>query len=115
MPYQEPVFLGIRPRINEDDPDVVGIAYLLTRDEYERLLLSEGDGKHGEYMEIVVFLTPLADPPTEESIIECKLLDTRKPKENPHPKSISSDNYQLANLRKKYSNIQPNSGLFPTH
>jgi len=84
IPYQEPSFSSIRPRHNEKDPDVIGIAYLLTRDEYERLLLSEG-GRDGGYMEIDVSVAPIADLTNEKKRINCKSLSTRVPRENPHP------------------------------
>ena len=84
IPYQEPSFSSIRPRVNESDPDVIGIAYLLTREEYERLLLSEG-GRDGGYMEIDVPVKPLLDLTSEKSTIMCKSLGTRVPRENPHP------------------------------
>ena len=84
IPYQEPAFSSIRRRIHEEDPDVIGIAYLLTRDEYERLLLSEG-GREGSYMEIDVSVKSLLDLTNEKSSIMCKSLGTRVPRENPHP------------------------------
>ena len=84
IPYQEPAFSSIRRRIHEEDPDVIGIAYLLTRDEYERLLSSEG-GRDGGYMEIDVSVKPLLDLTDEKSSFVCKSLGTREPRENPHP------------------------------
>jgi gliotoxin/aspirochlorine biosynthesis gamma-glutamylcyclotransferase len=84
IPYQEPAFSSIRRRIREEDPDVIGIAYLLTRDEYERLLLSEG-GRDGGYTEIDVSVKPLLDLTDEKSSIMCKSLGTREPRENPYP------------------------------
>jgi hypothetical protein len=84
LPYQEPSFSSIRPRLDEKDPDVIGIAYLLTREEYERLLLSEG-GRDGGYMEIDVSVSPLTDLTNEKKRIMCKSLSTRVPRENPHP------------------------------
>lgn len=85
IPYQEPAFSGIRPRTHENDPDVIGIAYLLTRDEYERLLLSEG-GRGGGYMEIDVPVKSLEDLTNiNNSMIMCKSLQTREPRENPCP------------------------------
>jgi gliotoxin/aspirochlorine biosynthesis gamma-glutamylcyclotransferase len=84
LPYQEPSFSSIRPRVKESDPDVIGIAYLLTREEYERLLLSEG-GRDGGYLEIDVPVKPLLDLTNEKSTIICKSLGTRVPRENPHP------------------------------
>jgi hypothetical protein len=84
IPYQEPAFSSIRPRFDEEDPDVIGIAYLLTREEYERLLVSEG-GRDGGYMEIDVSVSPLADLTNEKERIQCKSLSTRVPRENPHP------------------------------
>jgi hypothetical protein len=85
IPYQEPSFSSIRPRLDEKDPDVIGIAYLLTREEYERLLLTEG-GRGGGYMEIDVSATPLMDLTKEKKEpIVCKSLSTQTPRENPHP------------------------------
>lgn len=84
LPYQEPSFSSIRRRTNESDPDVMGIAYLLTRAEYERLLLSEG-GRDGGYKEIDVSVVPLVDLTSEKSKILCKSLGTRVPRENPSP------------------------------
>ena len=69
IPYQEPAFSSIRRRhVHEEDPDVIGIAYLLTREEYERLLLSEG-GRDGGYMEIDVAVKPLLDLTDEKSTV----------------------------------------------
>lgn len=62
----------------------MGIAYLLTRAEYERLLLSEG-GRDGGYKEIDVSVVPLVDLTSEKSKILCKSLGTRVPRENPSP------------------------------
>jgi len=84
IPYQEPAFSSIRPRRNENDPDVIGIAYLLAHDEYERLLLSEG-GRKGGYMELDVPVKPLMDLTSGTETIMCKSLGTRIPRENPHP------------------------------
>ena len=84
IPYQEPAFSSIRGRIHETDPDVIGIAYLLTREEYERLLLSEG-GRDGGYVEIDVSVRPLFDLSGEKSNILCKSLKTRVPRENANP------------------------------
>ena len=84
IPYQEPAFSSIRKRIDDEDPDVIGIAYLLTRPEYERLLQSEG-GRNGGYMEIDVEVKPLLDLTTEKERIICKSLETREPRDNPHP------------------------------
>ena len=86
IPYQEPGFSGIRRRQkSEEDPDVVGIAYLLTGTEYERLLRSEG-GRGGSYIEIDVSVTPLLDLTKEDKEpIQCKSLQTRNPREHPHP------------------------------
>jgi hypothetical protein len=61
----------------------MGIAYLLTREEYERLLLSEG-GRDGGYKEIDVAVVPLVDL-TDKRVIRCKSLGTRVPRENPNP------------------------------
>ena len=90
IPYQEPAFSSIRPRISENDPDVIGIAYLLTRDEYERLLQSEG-GRGGGYREIDLLVKPLLDLTNEKSSFVCKSLSTRVPRENPHP--LPSERY----------------------
>jgi len=84
IPYQEPGFSSIRPRQTEKDPDVIGIAYLLTREEYERLLLTEG-GRDGGYAEIDILVKPLLDLTNEKSTIQCKSLSTRVPREDPHP------------------------------
>ena len=86
IPYQEPAFAGIRQRQKgEEDPDVVGIAYLLTGAEYERLLLSEG-GRGGSYVEIDVSVTPLLDLTIEhKEPIQCKSFQTRNPRDHPHP------------------------------
>ena len=86
IPYQEPSFSRIRRRQkSEDDPDVVGIAYLLTGTEYERFFRSEG-GRGGSYLEIDVSVTPLLDLTNEDKEpIQCKSLQTRNPREHPHP------------------------------
>lgn len=86
IPYQEPAFSSIRPRQKgEEGPDVIGIAYLLTGAEYERLLRSEG-GRNGGYLEIDVSVTPLIDLTDEDKApIQCKSLQTRYPREHPHP------------------------------
>lgn len=77
---------GIRPRRQgETDPDVLGIAYLLTATEYERLLRSEG-GRHGGYLEIDVRVTALLNLTTHPGDeIACKSLQTRSPREDPRP------------------------------
>jgi hypothetical protein len=68
---------------------VIGLAYLLTREEYERLLDSEG-GRDGGYKEIDVTVVPLLElssaieTAVTENII-CKSLETRCPRENPSP------------------------------
>jgi gliotoxin/aspirochlorine biosynthesis gamma-glutamylcyclotransferase len=95
IPYQEPAFSGIRPRQGEDDPDVIGIAYLLTLSEYERLLLSEG-GRDGGYVELDITVRPLTNDSAEAEIL-CKSLGTRTPRENPHP--LPSNRY-LSLLRR---------------
>jgi gliotoxin/aspirochlorine biosynthesis gamma-glutamylcyclotransferase len=84
IPYQEPAFSSIRRRQSETDPDVIGIAYLLTRSEYERLLLTEG-GRGGGYLEIDIEVKPLLDLTDEKSTISCISLSTRVPREHPHP------------------------------
>jgi hypothetical protein len=62
---------------------VIGIAYLLTQSEYERLLRSEG-GRNGGYKELDIVVRCLKDNSPETEII-CKSLGTREPRENPHP------------------------------
>jgi gliotoxin/aspirochlorine biosynthesis gamma-glutamylcyclotransferase len=86
VPYQEPGMSGIRPRRpGETDPDVLGIAYLLTATEYERLLRSEG-GRNGGYLEIDVRVTALLNLTTHPGDeIACKSLQTRSPREDPRP------------------------------
>ena len=86
LPYQEPAFSSIRQRFSgEEDPDVIGIAYLLTGEEYERLLQSEG-GRDGGYLEIDIEVKPLADLTNENAeTIKCKSLSTKTPRENPCP------------------------------
>ncbi|KAF2446657.1 hypothetical protein P171DRAFT_453958 [Karstenula rhodostoma CBS 690.94] len=49
LPYQEPSFSSVRPRAEAeteeiDAPDVVGLAYLITKDQYRRIVGSEGGG-----------------------------------------------------------------------
>ena len=61
----------------------MGIAYLLTTAEYERLLLSEG-GRDGGYKELDIAVVALEDL-TESDFIPCKSLGTRTPRENPSP------------------------------
>jgi len=86
LPYQEPAFSSIRGRFSEEeDPDVIGIAYLLTGEEYERLWQSEG-GRDGGYIEIDLDVKQLADLTNNNAeTIKCKSLSTKTPRENPHP------------------------------
>jgi hypothetical protein len=60
----------------------MGIAYLLTSAEYERLLQSEG-GRDGGYKELDIEVVALEDLTAE--VIMCKSLGTRTPRENPNP------------------------------
>ncbi|KAF5591253.1 microsomal dipeptidase precursor [Fusarium subglutinans] len=57
VPYKEPAMAGIRERTPVDDtkatPPVHGMAYLLSRDEYHRLIVSEGAGVAYVEMELI--------------------------------------------------------------
>ncbi|KAF5539132.1 membrane dipeptidase [Fusarium mexicanum] len=57
VPYKEPAMAGIRERTPVDDakatPPVHGMAYLLSREEYHRLIVSEGAGVAYVEMELI--------------------------------------------------------------
>ncbi|KAF5963727.1 microsomal dipeptidase precursor [Fusarium coicis] len=57
VPYMEPAMAGIRERTPVDDaeatPSVHGMAYLLSRKEYHRLIVSEGAGVAYVEMELI--------------------------------------------------------------
>ncbi|KLO92797.1 uncharacterized protein LW93_3951 [Fusarium fujikuroi] len=57
VPYKEPAMAGIRERTSVDDtkatPSVHGMAYLLSREEYHRLIVSEGAGVAYVEMELI--------------------------------------------------------------
>ena len=67
VPYSEPAFSSIRPRTELEAmpvdgsrekpptkrPDVVGVAYLITADQYQKLIGSEGGGIAYEDVEVV--------------------------------------------------------------
>ncbi|EWG55293.1 hypothetical protein FVEG_17492 [Fusarium verticillioides 7600] len=57
VPYMEPAMAGIRERTPADDaeatPSVHGMAYLLSREEYHRLIVSEGAGVAYVEMELI--------------------------------------------------------------
>ncbi|QGI65294.1 hypothetical protein CEK26_009245 [Fusarium fujikuroi] len=57
VPYKEPAMAGIRERTPVDDtkatPSVHGMAYLLSREEYHRLIVSEGAGVAYVEMELI--------------------------------------------------------------
>ncbi|KAF5701455.1 microsomal dipeptidase precursor [Fusarium mundagurra] len=57
VPYMEPAMVGIRERTPVDDtkatPSVHGMAYLLSREEYHRLIVSEGAGAAYVEMELM--------------------------------------------------------------
>ncbi|KAI0176000.1 hypothetical protein GGR52DRAFT_340157 [Hypoxylon sp. FL1284] len=61
LPYSEPSFSSIAPRssIEEKDvtPDIVGLAYLITQDQYRHVLASEGGGT--AYRDIAICGEPL--------------------------------------------------------
>jgi hypothetical protein len=71
VPYRAPVFASIRPKVLvesaarlsekdlvEEPPDVVGIAYLLTRSQYIKLVASEAGG--AAYDELETWATPVS-------------------------------------------------------
>lgn len=69
VPYSEPGYASIRRRGDSDPemaaPDVVGIAYELTTEQYQRVIASEGG--QIAYQDITVVVKP-ADRTSEERI-----------------------------------------------
>lgn len=62
LPYSEPAFSSIRPSEDATDstvPDVIGVAYLISPDQYRRVIASEGGGI--AYSDISVEAVPLTD------------------------------------------------------
>lgn len=62
LPYSEPAFSSIRP-VNETTelglPNVIGVAYLITPEQYKRVIASEGGGI--AYDDILVNARPVGD------------------------------------------------------
>lgn len=91
LPYSEPSFTSIVPRNStlqgrhssiQSDPDVLGVAYLLTRKQYALVLGSEGGGTAYEDIEVDAIPIDLEDGQLTGPKVSVKTLGTaieRKP------------------------------------
>ncbi|POS75432.1 hypothetical protein DHEL01_v206174 [Diaporthe helianthi] len=113
VPYSEPSFASITPRKRADlekgiyQPDVIGVAYLLQAQQYERVIASEGGGI--AYKDIEVQCEPLGadDRCKLGERVQMRTLGTilmRRPAPTPSERymSILTDGAQEAKLPRSY-------------
>jgi hypothetical protein len=103
IPYAEPAFASIAPLRDEQIeggvkslPPVHGVAYLLTPDDYRRLVLTEGAGVG--YDEITAYAKVIA--PDQADI----LIHTLKAKYPWRPNRAPSARYMVRNFHQVYHN-----------
>lgn len=102
VPYSEPSYYSIRPRKESGaekalSPDVIGVAYLITAEQYHRVIASEGG--QIAYQDIRVCGKPLDAADAENTGAEVVVQTLGSTTMVRHPTPTPSQRYMVSDIR----------------